>query len=345
MRKISYVLLLTVAAFSACNNESFKKGKNGLEYKIISDGKGRKIKTGDFMQIHVEQIYNTGKMDSVMNDSRTTTGPSIELMDSSSMPEAYFEVLSQLRKGDSLVLRILTDSAFAKQIESMPPFFKKGHYLTTTVKVLNIFTTRQEADSARTAEMAIAAKRDSVNAIATLAKDDKTLTEYFAKNKINAVKTPLGAYVEIIQPGTGNLIDTSSVVKTFYTGRNMKGIVFDSNTDSTKGPVEPLAVNLTNDPSLGIKVITGWQDCLKMLNKGAKAKFYIPSPLAYGSKAAGPELGPNSILFFDIEIVDVMNRQQAAADRAAQIAASRIKQEKFMDSINKLKKLDTAQRK
>ena len=212
MRNISYVSLMAVLMLAACKQD-FKKGEMGLEYKIISgSGSGPQIKTGEVMQIQLCQMYNTGKVDSIMNDTRTTSGPVIETLDSASMPPAYFKILSQIRKGDSLVIRVLTDSAFKENLSQMPAFFQKGHYLITTAKVLNIFKTREEADSARQAEMVIARKRDSLNAIEIQAKDSKTIEEYLAKNNIKAVKAPMGTYVEILQPGTGANIDTSNVV-------------------------------------------------------------------------------------------------------------------------------------
>src|SRR5215212_6153732 len=131
MRKISYVCLLAIVGLSACQ-ESFKKGDEGLEYKIISSGKGDVIKYGSFMQIHISQFYNTGKTDSLLTDTRETA-PIIEKLDSTTTPPAYFKILKQLKKGDSLVIRVLSDSAFKRSPENMPPFIRKGHYLLTTV--------------------------------------------------------------------------------------------------------------------------------------------------------------------------------------------------------------------
>lgn len=118
MRKISYVMVLAVVAFSACQDQTFKKGKQGIEYKIITDGKGDKMKVGDFMQIHVGQYYATGKTDSSLSDTRTGSGPLIEIMDSATTPAAYYEILKELRNHDSLVLRILTDSAFQNHLKA-----------------------------------------------------------------------------------------------------------------------------------------------------------------------------------------------------------------------------------
>ncbi len=345
MRKIYVSLaLVTLAAFSACKDQAFKKGEAGLEYKIISNGKGETIKMGDYMQLHLGQYYNNGKVDSLMNDTRNSGGPIIEIVDSISTPPAYFKILSQVKKGDSVVIRVLTDSAFAKYPGSMPTFFKKGNYLITTVKVMNIFKTSDQADSARQAEMAASIRRDSINSIAQMEKDNKTLEEYLKKNNIKTVKTPLGTYVEIIQQGTGPLIDTSVVVKTNYTGRLLNGKMFDSNTDPSKGHVEPLTVNMTNDISLGQPVIKGWTDGFKVLSNGAKAKFYIPSPLAYGSKSAGPDITPNSILVFDIDVLNVLSKEQANAEIKERLSKMKEKQKRYRDSIAALKPDTTAKK-
>ena len=338
MRKISLFGAMALVLFSACQ-QNFKKGEKGLEYKIFSDNKsGPTVKMGEFMQVQLCQIYNNGKKDSVMNDTRNTSGPVIESMDTASIPPAYFKILSQLRKGDSLVLRLLTDSMFSQSPGSMPPYFQKGKYFITTAKVMNIFQTREQVDSAVKGEMALAQIKDSLKNIPILAKDTKILQDYFTKNKINALKAPLGTYVEIIKPGTGAIIDTSVVVKTNYTGRTLAGKMFDSNTDTSKGHVEPFMVNMTDDVTLGRGVIKGWTDGMKLLSKGAVAKFYIPSTLAYGSQQVSAEILPNSILIFDIEVVDVLSRQQTKDLMEEKMAKKKLKQKQYMDSVSKLNK-------
>lgn len=52
-------------------------------------------------------------------------------------------------------------------------------------------------------------------------------------------------------------------------------------------------------------VITGWEEGLLYLNKGCKAVLYIPSPLGFGSRGAGADIGPDEILIFDIEIISI----------------------------------------
>ncbi|MEI9956733.1 MAG: FKBP-type peptidyl-prolyl cis-trans isomerase [Ferruginibacter sp.] len=125
--------------------------------------------------------------------------------------------------------------------------------------------------------------------VTQIAKDSKAIEEYLAKNNIKATKTGKGTYVEIIEPGTGNVIDTPQVALVNYTGKTFDGVKFDSNTDSTIAQrLEPYPIDMLHP-----QVIAGWIEGLKMLRKGAKARFYVPSALAYGKRGNGEKIKPN----------------------------------------------------
>jgi FKBP-type peptidyl-prolyl cis-trans isomerase FklB len=52
-------------------------------------------------------------------------------------------------------------------------------------------------------------------------------------------------------------------------------------------------------------VIAGWTEALQLMKPGAKWQIVIPADLAYGERGAGHEIGPNSTLVFDVELVSV----------------------------------------
>ncbi|RYF80348.1 MAG: FKBP-type peptidyl-prolyl cis-trans isomerase, partial [Chitinophagaceae bacterium] len=118
-------------------------------------------------------------------------------------------------------------------------------------------------------------------------------------------------------------------------GKTLEGTTFDSNTDPKFNHTEPLLVNLTNEPSAGQKVIPGWEDGFKLLNKGAKAKFYVPSSLGYGAQGAGQDIKPNAILVFDVEVADLLTKSQAIALATAQQQKMQEMQKRYMDSMQK----------
>ncbi|MEO7263960.1 MAG: FKBP-type peptidyl-prolyl cis-trans isomerase [Ferruginibacter sp.] len=335
MRKLTFVGLLAVLSLSACKDEAFKKGEEGLEYKIISSGSGQTIKYGEYLQMHIGQFYNNGKTDSVLNDSRKMA-PVVEMLDSLSLPPQFFKILKLLKKGDSLVIRTLTDSAFKKSPESMPPFFTKGHYLITTVKVLNIYSNKEQADSAKTASMAQAQEMNKKLEEEQGLKDDVIIKNFLAKNNIQAQRTAKGTYVQVIKPGTGNNLDSSVVAKISYTGKTLEGKTFDSNIDPAFNHMQPILVNMSEDPrGVGMTVIRGWTDGLKTLSKGAKAKFFIPSSLGYGSQGAGADIPPYTVLSFDIEVLDILSKAQAQGEMDAAVKKAQDDQKRFADSASK----------
>jgi FKBP-type peptidyl-prolyl cis-trans isomerase FkpA len=300
MKKLFFFLTALGAFFISKSQTTlpFIKGEKGVEYQIISGGDTNKVKNGSFLQIQVRQSCK-GKVDSILSDSRNSM-PNTLPLDSTTIPSEYYKVIAQLHKGDSATVRLLTDTIFKANIESMPPFLQKGDYLYTSIFVQNVFFTREQADSANRVEQRKMFVKDSVESIAIRTAQEKTLTTYFEANKITVTKAPLGTYVQITQPGIGKLPTDKSTVKVNYTGKTLAGKVFDSNTDKKFGHAEPYAVNLGAGG-----VVTGWLDGLKYFNKGSKGVLYIPSALGYGSRGAGADIGPNEILVFDIELVDI----------------------------------------
>ena len=308
MQKLTWLAFVSVILFcTSCKNNDFIKAKEGLEYKIISSGNGETVKYGQFIQMQIAEYLVKNNKDSLLQSRNSM--PNIEVLDSTSIPPNYFKIFSQLRNGDSLVMRISMDS-ITKKNPNIPPYMKGAQYLEQTIRVSNIFKTREEADVARKAANEKAELEMKAKQAAQLKKDDVEINNYLKKNNITAVKAPLGTYVQIKEPGTGNNIDTSIVVKAFYTGRTMDGKPFDSNQDSSFQHTDPFYVNMTNDPSLG-GVIPGWKDALPLLKKGSKATFFIPSTLAYGEQGNGDKIKPNSILIFDIEVSDLLNKEDA----------------------------------
>ena len=210
----------------------------------------------------------------------------------------------------------------------MPPFMKKGKYISTRVKLVNIFETEQQADSANKAESILAKPRILKKQFEEIEKDiaknkkqididSKLIEDYLLKNNIKAQKTKWGTYVSIITEGTGEKINITQFATVNYTGRTLdSGKVFDSNTDPKFKHVQPYQVNMSAVGS-SEGVIMGWVDALMQLKNGAKAVIYIPSSLAYGVNGNGGEIKPNENLIFDIEVKEVASEEELMAKQKA----------------------------
>lgn len=305
-----------------------------MEYKIISDEKTPVIKPGQYFEIHFSQRYKGSNKDTLLFNSHDYAAQVVKL-DSNAIPPLYYKIFSQVRKGDSVVVRQVTDSILKRGPAA--PFMKKGAYIIAGYKVTNIYETQAAADSATRSQMEIARVNDSLRSARQLQKDDQVIRDYLKKNNIQAVKAPLGTYVQIIQPGEGDPVDTSKVMKVFYTGRNLAdGKVFDTNMDTVKNPgARAFPVYMSRTES----VIKGWGDGLQLLKKGAKAVFYIPSSLAYGERGANDAIAPNSNLVFDIEVADVVPAAVARAEEEVLMKKMEAERKRYMDSLDKAEKM------
>ncbi|MGB0837094.1 MAG: peptidylprolyl isomerase [Flavobacteriaceae bacterium] len=109
-------------------------------------------------------------------------------------------------------------------------------------------------------------------------------------------KTESGLRYNIIQKGKGKQASKGSNVSVHYKGQLSDGTVFDSSY-SRKQPI---------DFKLGVgQVISGWDEGIQLLKVGDKARFVIPSDLAYGSQGAGGVIPADATLIFDVELMDV----------------------------------------
>ncbi len=137
-------------------------------------------------------------------------------------------------------------------------------------------------------------KQASVKGEANLKTGEKFLEEN--KKRPTVTTTASGLQYEVVKMGEGPKPADTSRVKTHYHGTLIDGTVFDSSVERGE-PVE-FPVN---------GVIKGWQEALQLMPVGSKFKLYIPSNLAYGERAAGPSIGPNSALIFEVELLEILN--------------------------------------
>ena len=102
-------------------------------------------------------------------------------------------------------------------------------------------------------------------------------------------------HYKINRVGEGKNPTAGSSVSVHYRGMLIDGTVFDSSYQRN----EPIHFVLGEG-----QVISGWDEGISLLNKGASAKLVIPSDLAYGSRGAGGLIPPNATLIFEVELVD-----------------------------------------
>lgn len=140
-----------------------------------------------------------------------------------------------------------------------------------------------------------------------LAKDTVTIDSLLQIKNIKALKTASGLRYTVVKPGKGPLVEKGKKVKIEYAGYLTNGKYFDTNIESigkANSLKRPTYSPWELDAGLG-KVIPGFDEAFLLMNKGEKITVYIPSSLAYGPQKVNEDIGPNSILIFDIDMLDI----------------------------------------
>jgi FKBP-type peptidyl-prolyl cis-trans isomerase FklB len=156
--------------------------------------------------------------------------------------------------------------------------------------------TEKEAKDVLTEVQNEARKRQTEEAQKAAVKN-KTEGEAFLaanKDKEGVVTLPSGLQYKILTTGTGPKPTASDSVKCNYRGTLINGTEFDSSYK--KGQPVTFGVG---------QVIKGWTEGLQLMPVGSKWQLFIPSSLAYGERGAGAEIGPNSTLIFEVELISI----------------------------------------
>ena len=111
-----------------------------------------------------------------------------------------------------------------------------------------------------------------------------------------AIQTASGLeYVEIVE-GKGPRPKAGDSVSVHYTGWLKSGEKFDSSRD--RGQAFVFAIGRG-------RVIKGWDEGVATMKIGGKRTLLIPPGLAYGARAMGGVIPPNSTLLFEVELVGI----------------------------------------
>ena len=132
---------------------------------------------------------------------------------------------------------------------------------------------------------------------AKAADGNKAASEAFLvknKERKEVTTTASGLQYEVVKKGSGETPDENDKVNVHYHGTLPDGTVFDSSVE--RGEPISFAVN---------GVIKGWTEALQLMHVGDKWKLFVPADLAYGPRGAGPKIGPNQALVFDVELLGV----------------------------------------
>ena len=162
-------------------------------------------------------------------------------------------------------------------------------------RILQAFSTERQSAQRKKQQLEAFGLKTIEEWDALAAKNKADAASFLAENgKKDGVKTlPSGMQYQIITAGEGDIPKSTDRVKAIYKGTLADGTVFD---ESKGGQPTQFSVR---------GVIKGWTEALQMMPVGSKWKLFIPGDLAYGENGRRKPIGPNQLLQFDIELVEI----------------------------------------
>jgi len=280
MKSIKWALCsLTLIVFGCDSGDKTATTPGGIRIQYLESGEGATPSHGEIVAMNLNYSDEKG---TVLFE--TTEGPIPIMFDTLQWKQQglLYEVFSLLKGGDSVSFQIPAADLYGKSFRAPVPDSVRSESLISFNCALVEVTTMEAFQSKRDGE------QDQI--------DSEIIDAFLSENQIDAQRTPSGLRYVITQEGTGPNAAPGSNVLVHYSGTLLDGTKFDSSYDRGEPFPFPLGQG---------RVIAGWDEGIALLNTGAKATLYIPSSLAYGSRAAGHENGPNSILKFDVELVEI----------------------------------------
>ena len=274
MKKLFFITAFAVAAFTGCSNDSeIKTTESGLQYFDETVGEGRDAKVGDLISINFKGW--------IVKDSTNLFTDWTK--DSTRLPY----MIGDSYKQEQIVKFVLGENAFIRGtdegIVGMKPNGKR------------MIVIPSELAYGEKGVGPVPPNSDLKVLIELLEVKDHIVTELWDVDQTKLNTTESGLMYFIVDQGEGDFATDGNVVTVHYSGFLKDGTKFDSSVERD----EPFTFVIGNK-----QVIAGWDEGIRLLKKGGKARFVIPPSLGYGDITAG-KIPPSSTLIFDIELLDV----------------------------------------
>lgn len=291
-------LLLAVAACSSNKRETPK----GYEYEMIKEGTGEAVKVGEYLVVNM--LFKDGN-DSIWSDTKGNEIPMLmSIQEATPGDEGLEEIFRTLKAGDSIVCAMPAKTLFEKTWrQPVPPTIDSTSNFTFYIGVKEILTEEQM----RTLEQELMAKFSARQT----AEDTEIINAHLASINIEAQSTTSGLRYQITKEGKGEMPTPGQTVSVDYSGYMLDGTLFDTSNEAVAkanglyNEARPY-VPYTLTAGLGNGgVIRGWEEAIMLMKKGTKMRVWIPSTLAYGPQRRSDIITENSILVFDLELVDI----------------------------------------
>jgi FKBP-type peptidyl-prolyl cis-trans isomerase len=308
------ISILTVAGMivAGCGNkDGFETTESGLQYRFINKGtSGVKPQEGQVVTLNLSMV---SEGDSLLMEGANMPIQKVEQM--WSVKGGIEEAFAMLSEGDSLIAKVKAGDLYQRTWQMpVPPNLDPEGLITCVIGLESIYDPeafQKQQALARIGEVEAIRAQTLYEKKEQMDADIAAIDAYLSKNNINAETTESGMRYVILEEGTGPKPEAGDNVQVHYTGKVLEGGYFDCSYEEKAKELELYDAQRPYGPFefiLGTGgVIHGWDEGIALLSEGAKARLYIPSPMAYGERQRSEVIVANAILEFEVELIGISN--------------------------------------
>jgi FKBP-type peptidyl-prolyl cis-trans isomerase len=291
------ISILTIFVIS-CTQNDFRSSGTGYQYKIVKRGDGPDFKNSHYILMNMDYYYED---DSLLFTSRIKNVPvSMKYIDTIwDKSGQIYDGLKRLRVGDSAIFKVNCSNVYEISFRGNVPYgLNPNSEITFYVGVTDMLNVTDfsmwQANLNKIQQDLINEKLEQ-----QLFEDISIIDLYLEELGIVAMESESGIRYIVEKMGNGITPERGDRVVIHYKGYLLDGTKFDSSFDNQ----EPFEFILGVD-----NVIKGWDEGVSLMSVGSKYTFYIPSTLAYGEKEHGKLIRPNTVIVFDLELLDLKKK-------------------------------------
>lgn len=281
MKIVYSVSLLLIMIITSCKSsrDGFTEHSSGLEYKFIeTNTSGATPARGDIVVLSLK--YFTA--DDRLVDESDFYRMQVKIP---AYKGDFHTGLQMLQVGDSVCFRIEAANYYERTRKmDLPIEFQQGDYVFIYLKLKDIIS-------------ASSLEKERRSIYHTDEKQElNLLAGYLERINVEVEPHESGLYIIHQQEGVGPVAQAGNTIIVHYSGTTIDGKLFDTSLDKAR----PFKFVLGKD-----EVIKGWEEGFLEMKMGGKAKFIIPSSLAYGKEGYSNTILPYSTLIFNVELIDI----------------------------------------
>ena len=282
-----FVALAGLTAMSSCGNKAAVKLENAADSASYALGVSNGARLGEAMKSGMyDQLKGIDTSDFMKGFAAAMQSDSTQRSYEMGMSQGLYvkEMLKNIKQGTGLEIDVPTFiQAYEKALAGDTTLLLSD--MQANGVLVAIF--RAAAEAKEKEELARLA--ETPEAKENLAKGEAFLAEKAKEEGV--VKTESGLLYKVVKAGQGETLQANQRAKVSYKGTLIDGTQFDANASATFSPAG---------------VVKGFGEGLQLMQKGGKYILYIPAELGYGVRGAGDKIPTNSVLVFEVEVLDIL---------------------------------------